>query len=196
MKEINRYVPKGFQLIKAVPELGLEVYGIYSPKVLAICYAGKRSKSDWYYRFSNVECLNKKIEQTIEGLNAAIAAKMEKKVLRTKKADVSVGDVFKASWGYDQTNIDYYQVVSVIGKMVEVCKIGSEGQDDCFMSGMCVPVVNNFIGKPFKKLAQCCEYGGEARIKINSFCSAYKMKPVAMIGNKAVYEASRYSYYA
>ena len=107
MKEITRFVPKGFQLIKAVPELGLEIYGTYEPKVTAICYAGKRSKSDWYYRFSNAESLNKKIDQTIEGLNAAIAAKMEKKVLRTKKADVSVGDVFKASWGYDQTNIDY-----------------------------------------------------------------------------------------
>jgi len=196
MKKITRFIPKDFQLIKAIPELGLEVYGTYAPKVIAICYAGKRSKFDWYNSFSNVECLNKKIDQTIEGLNASIAAKMERKAIRTQKADVSVGDVFKASWGYDQTNIDYYQVVAVIGKMVEVCKIGSEGQDDCFMSGMCVPTINNFVGKPFKKLAQTCAYGGEARIKINSCCDAYKIKPVAMIDNKAVYEASRYSYYA
>ncbi|EHV76870.1 hypothetical protein ECDEC7A_3317 [Escherichia coli DEC7A] len=29
---------------------------------------------------------------------------------------VSVGDVFVSSWGYEQTNVNFYQVISVHGK--------------------------------------------------------------------------------
>ena len=39
---------------------------------------------------------------------------------------VQAGDIFEASWGYDQTNIDYYLVQSVTasGKSVRLVKIG------------------------------------------------------------------------
>ena len=34
----------------------------------------------------------------------------------TNQYGVKVGDLFVSSWGYEQTNVDYYQVVSVHGK--------------------------------------------------------------------------------
>lgn len=39
--------------------------------------------------------------------------------------DVKVGDVFACSWGYDQTNVNYYEVVSVTpsGKSVKIIPI-------------------------------------------------------------------------
>lgn len=30
--------------------------------------------------------------------------------------DIKVGDIFSASWGYDQTNVDFFQVVEIVGK--------------------------------------------------------------------------------
>lgn len=40
---------------------------------------------------------------------------------------VEVGDVFYSSWGYDQTNIDYYKVVGLTksGKSAKIVQIGS-----------------------------------------------------------------------
>lgn len=38
------------------------------------------------------------------------------KVLTFKNDTVSVGDVFVSSWGYEQTNVTFYQVISVHGK--------------------------------------------------------------------------------
>jgi ssDNA-binding Zn-finger/Zn-ribbon topoisomerase 1 len=39
---------------------------------------------------------------------------------------VSVGDIFYNSWGYDQTNVDFYKVVRLTGAGVEVVPIGSK----------------------------------------------------------------------
>lgn len=36
--------------------------------------------------------------------------------LKFDNGEVSVGDVFASSWGYEQTNVSFYQVVSVHGK--------------------------------------------------------------------------------
>ena len=46
----------------------------------------------------------------------------------TETAPIRVGDVFYASWGYDQTNVDFYQVVGVTasGKSVRLRKIAAE----------------------------------------------------------------------
>lgn len=37
----------------------------------------------------------------------------------------NVGDIMYTSWGYDQTNVDFYQVVRVRGRSVYVCEIGA-----------------------------------------------------------------------
>ena len=60
-----------------------------------------------------------------------------------------VGDILHHSWGYDQTNCDFYQVVKVKGASVVLRKIGenivpgSEG----FMCESLLPVKNDFILK-------------------------------------------------
>ncbi|WP_407233719.1 hypothetical protein [Escherichia coli] len=38
------------------------------------------------------------------------------KVLTFKNDTVSVGDIFVSSWGYEQTNVTFYRVLSVHGK--------------------------------------------------------------------------------
>ena len=45
---------------------------------------------------------------------AARAAK--KKAVQGAMAGIKVGDLFAASWGYDQTNVDFFQVVALVGK--------------------------------------------------------------------------------
>jgi len=51
-------------------------------------------------------------------------------VLEAKKiesmADVEIGHILSASWGYDQTNIDYYKVIRKTATMVELRAIGQK----------------------------------------------------------------------
>lgn len=60
--------------------------------------------------------------------------------------NVKIGEIYRRSWGYDQTNVDYYQVVALKAKTVVVREInhaqvkGSEG----FMSCNVVPVKDSF----------------------------------------------------
>lgn len=52
-------------------------------------------------------------------------APMTKKAEKTNKFGVKVGDLFRTSWGYEQTNNDFFQVVELVGSMSvrvrEVC---------------------------------------------------------------------------
>ena len=46
-----------------------------------------------------------------------------------------VGDILYSSWGYDQTNIDFYEVIGVTGQSIKIVElgnkvVGSRGQDD------------------------------------------------------------------
>lgn len=67
-----------------------------------------------------------------------------------------VGDLLYNSWGYDQTNIDFYQVVAVGAKSVKIRPIASayvkEGY--CSMSEFVAPVPDAFTGEAETKVLQ------------------------------------------
>lgn len=59
----------------------------------------------------------------------------------TTAAAVQVGDYFYSSWGYDQTNVDFYKVVGMTasGKSVKVQKWSSRVTDEVGSSAHVVP---------------------------------------------------------
>ena len=64
------------------------------------------------------------------------------------------GQVLVASWGYDQTNVDYYQVTRVVGsRTVEVRKIRGDSQATGSMTGRCLPREDDFCGEPMTRRA-------------------------------------------
>lgn len=42
------------------------------------------------------------------------------------KHNIEVGDIFLTSWGYDQTNVDFYEVIGVLDKSVVVVEVGQK----------------------------------------------------------------------
>lgn len=70
------------------------------------------------------------------------------------KYGVKVGDVFYSSWGYEQTNIDFYQVIALKGAtMVTLQKINYTSRPNGFCSAMVKPVPDSFVenSKPFTR---------------------------------------------
>lgn len=83
---------------------------------------------------------------------AKLATKAARKSVLAKGHDLAVGDVVYNSWGYDQTNVDFYQVTAVIGKRtVEVRQLAREIVADGRDCGQCVPKPNHFVGEAMRK---------------------------------------------
>jgi hypothetical protein len=194
-KKIARWVPTGYELLRQDEETGLEVWGVLSPKIYAIAYVGRRAKHEWHYQFSSVESLNARMDALQASVTARAAYKAEKRAEGRAPHDVKVGDVFRASWGYDQTNIDYYECTRVMGAMIEVREIGAQSEHTGDMQGKCVPAPGAFVGEPMRKRVSVFP-GSEPSVRITSFCSARRIKPVAEFAGVRVYDSSEWTAYA
>ncbi|EEV7910577.1 hypothetical protein [Escherichia coli] len=97
-------------------------------------------------------------------------------VLNFRNGTVSVGDVFVSSWGDEQTNVDFYQVVSLHGKtMVSVRKIRAEiCGTECRLQSR-KPVLSSFCGEPVKR--KVFDYSDVPVIHIHECEHAWKRKP-------------------
>lgn len=199
MRNTQRYIPEGYELSWDDQDLGIQVYYKNTPCISAICFVGRAVNPTWHYRFKDGQQRINEVTRTFKN----VAERAEYKAARKAKAleasanhGVKVGDVFRSSWGYDQTNVDYYQVLSVSNKTATFCKIAQLSESDGFLQGNCVPAPNQFIGKPFKKLIQKSSKESSAYIKIYSFANAYKIEPVAVVADKPIFESSRWTAYA
>jgi hypothetical protein len=198
-KTTQRYIPEGYTLSWDDQDLGIQIYYKESPRIGGLCFVGRAVNPTWHYIFKNAEQRQAEVTKTFEWVHAHAERKAARKAEKAKAGvnhGVEVGDVFRSSWGYDQTNIDYYEVISISGKTATFCAISQLIEETAYLQGDCVPVQGSFIGKPFKKLIQKDSETSEARIKINSFSNAYKVTPVAKIGNKAIFPKSYWTAYA
>lgn len=126
----KRYIPKNYELLDisnfAAGEVDLLFY-VNSDQTEAMCFTKKSFKHTWYYRFNNTENLLLKVKQTIDNrLERQAAVKAERKE-RFKPHKLKEGDILYCSWGYDQTNIDFYKVLEKIGKnKVKIIKLTND----------------------------------------------------------------------
>ncbi len=93
---------------------------------IAIAFNGKASKPIWHYKFSNMDDLDSYVNKSIENAKAREQSKADRKAQRklTSEHDIKVGDIFYTSWGYDQTNTEFYEVVNVRGSRIDLKEIG------------------------------------------------------------------------
>lgn len=107
---------------------------------------------------------------------AAEFAANEAKAMARKKADQEdkaekrknlraadfwqVGDVVYTSWGYDQTNVEYYQILEVKARSVKIQQIAMNSSDQPGgpMGGYAQPRRYEFVGNPY--LSPIDEHGG------------------------------------
>jgi len=138
-------------------------------------------------------------KQRLEKRNEAkIAARKEAKERNAKAMKlVKVGDVFSCSWGYDQTNVDFFQIVALVGKnsvrvkqvrpaMVKDEAHGNMSADRTYAinAGEMLPAtshsvfIKDQINGDVKRISDGC-YRDEIKpcIKLSSFAWAYPEKP-------------------
>ena len=147
-------------------------------KPVAIAFPIKGKNSIWYYGFRSKESMQKKIDGLIESRIKWKEEVKKRRAERYQPHNVKVGDVFYSSWGYDQTNIDWFQVDKLIGKnKITVVPLGSkfvgntpEGFDDKVVPGG--QSNRNDLIKGSKNYIVNME-GGRPSFSVNSFARAY-----------------------
>lgn len=100
------------------------------------------------------------------------------------KHSFKVGDIIVCSWGYEQTNVDFYLVKEVGEKSVKIVEVGTkvvkhtDNGDD-----LVVPYPQKETGKLMTKIVKPGD-----RVKIYSFADGHKWN------GKPVYETNPYNY--
>lgn len=159
----------------------VEVYTkVVDGKMVAMGFAGKRTKPDFYFRFSTVERMYEYIAGWRKRLEESNAVVMERKAKRTQPSTLKVGDILDGLWGYDQTNVTFYEVTKIIGnRTVEICEIGALLDWSGGPTAYSTPLPSVFKGKPMRKVVSNGNY-----ININTYLSAspWDGKPVSITG--------------
>ena len=103
------------------------------------------------FYFRKVEAREAYVAEQVKGHEERLAFKKQRKVdergTEAQLAGITVGAIFEYSWGYDQTNVDYWEVVAKNGRMVQLREIGAQAVagSQGFMSECVVPGPGSFV---------------------------------------------------
>ena len=150
MRTTTRFKPTTTTKVIEKPELGIEVF-IDEKNLTAYGYQGRAKKHTFAYRFQSQERMDDYIEQFIDNCLTAKVIKAQVKETKRQelaeaKKNVSVGDIYVASWGYSMTLVDAYQVVARTAAMVTLKPIALETvSGDAGYTGQVKPLKDQFI---------------------------------------------------
>jgi len=153
--ERHHYVPEGVTPLKADDtKTEMYLYEDETGRPCATAFKGRSKKPNLHCRYPNPEIRAANIERFLDKIRTEQAAKKKRTEQRFKQHNLSVGDILVSSWGWEQTNVDFYKVVKSVGKCtVEVVRVASEeAYDETFnslaMQGKKRPVVNTALSQP------------------------------------------------
>jgi hypothetical protein len=165
----ERYIPAGYVPLVIENPADVVVYtNNDNGKFSAICFAGKAVNPTWYYLFRSEEAMLAQVTKTINNRIARAAEVAKYKAERLAPTNLKEGDILYCSWGYDQTQVDFYKVKEVVGnnriKIVPMTAIVAKQS-----TGADYMVAGEEKGTPMLKVAN----GRQNSVKITSYSNAY-----------------------
>ena len=118
-------------------------------------------------------------ELSLDQLAARVTYQQRKQEPTQNAHGVRVGDLFYESWGYDQTNVDFYEVVELKGKATAILReIGKEYIDGFQWSGTVRPCRGQYRGEPFQSRTSVSTWNGPDKPQCGSpRKNGYKLSP-------------------
>lgn len=90
------------------------------------------------------------IERLKESRAARQTATARRRLDLQQPHTLAVGDVLYARWGYEQTNVDFYEVVAVRGAVVDLRELAQDSTETHSMQGRCSAKPGQYIGEIMK----------------------------------------------
>lgn len=188
------------ELVKNIEFNGIELYFGERPeyKVIEVLKGARfrwhNMKKCWYAKenentLSIAHSVIKYINKETDELPKIDAKKVVTKTVENELG-IKVGDIFEMSWGYEQTNVDFFQVVALKGKTQVIIKevVLKEKEEEYMPHGMArdasfditqaVPVKHSIFVKDNEKGMIKKVLGTKERPYLNmaSYANAYKYK--------------------
>lgn len=165
------FVPEGTDLAVYLWE---ETGGDGKTKFYGIVFQGKATKPLWYHSFRDEASRKRLVDETTKSRQQSLDSKKQRMDDRRNfEHGLKVGDIFYSSWGYDQTNVDFYEVVGISGKQVAIRQIHEKVVRSDTSADYVVPMPGKFVsGEPVLKKIPSKGYQGTPYLRLNSFSGA------------------------
>lgn len=159
--DVREITPKGTKLV-------IYKYEKDNGDWIGVAFNGRSNKPVWYEKFRGEVNLERKIKDTAKIFREQ---EDEKRKRREFKHNYQVGDILYSSWGYDQTNVDFYEVVGIKEKSVVIREIAQKVVGEGTGSLYVMPIPHRFEGGKMTKRVSTGEV-----VKITSYAYAYRWK--------------------
>jgi len=164
-----------------------------SGALCALAFAGKAIKPAFRYRFRSAKLREQHCNEWAGRVMLAAATTTERRVARNQAHTLAIGDVLISMWGYEQTNVDYYEVIELHGRtQVTLRQIARRTEVTGDMQGDCAPVPGQFIGEPSRRRVD----GAHNAVRFSSFERASKVEPLATVDGVRIWPVEHWTAYA
>jgi len=150
---VDRYIPQG--AIKVADKKSDAVAYLYQSgsKPAYKVFYGKQSKAVAWFLAKDEAQRAEQVAKLFASRQASIAFKAEQRAkFKAKPRALQAGGFYYTSWGYEQTNIDWYMVVELVGKasakVVKVKSMDFSKGDEGWAQGKSMPSQEP-VGEPF-----------------------------------------------
>lgn len=166
--------------VKVITQPGVEIitFTNWNNKLCTLIWYGKQTKPSKYYAWATEEKRKDYIEERLLTVMQRELEKKAKAITKQKARNAGhpykVGDILQGSWGYGQTNVNFYQVTKATKKAIAIKQVGQAMDQTGFMCGEVKAVKNAFYddneygGGEFKKIPQCWIHKEEANWYVKS----------------------------
>ena len=159
----------------------------------AVAFRGKAIKPAFRFSFRSAELRASHCNEWVQAQEAARARQDARRTERNAPHSLAVGDVLMSMWGYEQTNIDYYQVIELHGRtQVTLQEIAKRREETGFLQGDCVPQPAHLIDEP----RRCRVDGAHNSVRLSSFERASKIEPLAAVDGVRMWPIDHWTAYA
>ncbi len=123
-------------------------------------YSGTGYHPAAHYSYRTTEQREKAVDSCVASAKRHKEYKDQQRQARKQfKPSIQAGDILCDSWGYDQTNIDFFQVLSVQGLAVVIQEIGHTVVKDSegFMCCRVLPDIGQFLKDSTPEKKRICQ---------------------------------------
>lgn len=115
------FIPENALKITSKTTSAIAYFHDYKGKPAMVAFAGKRQKPDVYAYFANEDARAKKAEAFFQSVEAQ---EQRQQAARTvHPVAFAVGDILSASWGYECSRVDFFKVLSIRGRRIELAEL-------------------------------------------------------------------------
>lgn len=165
---MSRNIPENYKIIEENQDAKYAIYADLD-NLTACLFTGRKKNPTWHYRFKSEEQFNTYITKEVESLEKRYADQVERENAMKQRAieeaeKVQVGDIYVYSWGWEQTNVNFYQVVEKPSpKTLVVREVRCESIEEAsWASDYVKPVKDGFINEDTERV-RLNKWGGFTR---------------------------------